>query len=86
MSATPETVLDETRTHDVTVYLLVDHDGNAVCAMDPDLLAERYDEEVGNDSGTARRCLKLVVSVEVPSETTLAGRAPAVGAASLSVE
>jgi hypothetical protein len=59
----------------VDVWCLVDADGNVVASHDEELLAELYEEHVGTDAGTARRRVKLTVSVPVGT-LTLRGTVP----------
>jgi hypothetical protein len=63
-------------TCEVEVYVLVDGDGNYVASEDADALADRYDEVAGNDAATARRRVKVVLTVPLPVEAVLRGTVP----------
>jgi hypothetical protein len=62
--------------HTVEVWVMVDADGNAVASHDADLLGELYDDHVGNDAGTARRVVKVELTVAV-EPIVLRGTVPA---------
>ncbi len=72
-------------THECEIWLLCDENGDFVVAADAEALAVRYEEEIGGGPELARRVVKLIVKVPVPSYVTLAGTAPAEGEATLEV-
>lgn len=71
------------QTCEVEVYVLIDSDGNYVASEDADALADRYDEVAGNDSATARRRIKVVLTVPLPVEAVLRGTVPEMEAGAL---
>lgn len=58
------------------VFLLVDAGGDYVAHHDEDQLRELYEDCIDN-SLIGSRVIKLVVDVEIPSDTVLTGKAPA---------
>ena len=66
------------------VWLLVDEDGDYVSSTDPDLLAEQYEESVGEiDKAQGLRRIKLTVEVPLPTVCELAGVVSEAGTARL---
>lgn len=55
------------KTVTVTIFVLVDEDGNYVIATDAGELGEKYAEEVGEDHGADRRTVKVLLTVPLPA-------------------
>jgi len=67
----------------VTVWVLVDVDGNAVADTDPDRIGDRYTEDIGASDGTPRRLIEVVLTVPLLKAVKLTGDVPAMGEAKL---
>jgi hypothetical protein len=65
---------------DVTIYVLLDENGNFVFAADENELGDKYDDEVGEGAGLARRIFRIfqvTLSVPLPKTMVLTGTIPA---------
>lgn len=70
----------------VTIFLVVDAEGNATASTDLDAAWECHNEQYGSDTQGGVRILKLRVFVPLPQIVELTGTAPAGGQAELVVK
>lgn len=63
--------------HEVTVWVLVDEQGNAVSSCDPDALSDLYADEVGGGANLARRVVCVTLKVPVQEYSSMTGTVPA---------
>lgn len=69
------------------VHLVVNADGEYVACTEEQNIGELYAEQIGEEHATARRFLRLKVTVELPDDADLVGTAPPNGGkATLRVE
>jgi hypothetical protein len=63
---------------DVTVWVLVDENGDAVSDCDPSHLKDEYEADIGElDPATATRLVKVTLRIPKPKPIELAGTVPA---------
>jgi hypothetical protein len=64
-------------TTDLEVWVMIDDNGDAVVSLDPDTLAEKYEEDVQacSDAGGLRR-IKVTLTVALPTVLEAAVKAP----------
>ena len=74
------------QTCEVEVFVVVDENGDYAVAKDADELGTAYDNDIGGDTGLARRVLKLTVSVPLPQTVESAARRPRKGKPALTVQ
>lgn len=54
--------------HEVTVYLMIDENGDAVASVDADGLGELYEDTHQGGPNMGRRVVVLTVNVPLPTE------------------
>lgn len=63
---------------EVTVWVLVSENGDAVADCDPDHLKDEWEADIGEfDPGAATRLIKLTLRVPKPAPVELTGEVPA---------
>lgn len=69
--------MTEAKTVEVTVWVLIDQDGNAVSDCLPEHLKDEYEADIGDyDETQAHRIVKLKIKVPLPKVIELAGEVP----------
>lgn len=61
----------------VEVWVLVDENGDYIASHDVDQLGEIYESQISADCGTAKRKVKVLLTVPLPEPVTLTGTVPA---------
>jgi hypothetical protein len=69
----------------IEVWVIVDENGDYSTGHDQESAGTAYDDNIGSASGTARRAIKVMLSVPLPVPVELTGTVPVEGDAELSV-
>lgn len=69
--------------HPVTVFVVIDENGDAVADVDREAALTRYQDDVSSSGETICRCIKIKLAVDLPEDVELADEAPLHGSAEL---